>query len=167
MTVRVNGRHLLMESPEQLRTRGKSHFAMGAAMLDGEDGRTTMHALGERQTWDPYPPARQEDAADRHAADKAVGLSAIGLGITGLLELAFALLSGSVGLLGGALHNLSDISTSLAVWLGFRAPRPASPSQPYGYERAEDLAGLGVSIAIWLSAVFAAVVRVHRKIVRA
>jgi cation diffusion facilitator family transporter len=122
-----------------------------------------VHALGERQTWDPYPPVREEDSADRHAANKAVGLSAIGLGVTGLIELAFALLSGSVGLLGDALHNLSDVSTSLVVWLGFRASRrPASPSHPYGYERAEDIAGLGVSIAIWLSAVFAAVISYHK-----
>lgn len=49
------------------------------------------------------------------------------------------------------------------MWLGFRASRkPASSSHPYGYERAEDLAGLGVSIAIWLSAAFAAIVSYHK-----
>ena len=126
-----------------------------------------MHALGEHTSWDSFPAVRQDDVADRHAANKAVGLSAVGLGITGLVELAFALLSGSVGLLGDALHNLSDVSTSLAVWLGFRASRrPASPSHPYGYDRAEDLAGLGVSIAIWLSAVFALVVSYHKLVER-
>jgi len=31
-----------------------------------------------------------------------------------------ALLSGSVGLLGDALHNLSDVSTSAVVYAGFR-----------------------------------------------
>ena len=46
---------------------------------------------------------------------------------------------------------------------GFRASRrPASASHPYGYERAEDLAGLDVSIAIWLSAAFALVVSYHK-----
>jgi divalent metal cation (Fe/Co/Zn/Cd) transporter len=46
-------------------------------------------------------------------------VSAIGLGVTGLIEIAIAVLSGSVGLLGDALHNLSDVSTSLVVFVGF------------------------------------------------
>jgi len=79
------------------------------------------------------------------------------------VELAFALLSGSVGLLGDALHNLSDVSTSAVVWLGFRiSKRPATLSHPYGYDRAEDLAGLGVALVIWASAAFAAVASYHK-----
>jgi len=36
------------------------------------------------------------------------------------------------------------------VWLGFRiSKRPATLSHPYGYDRAEDLAGLGVALVIW------------------
>jgi cation diffusion facilitator family transporter len=47
--------------------------------------------------------------------------------------------------------------------VGFRfSRRPASPSHPYGYERAEDIAGLGVALVIWASAVFAGVVSVHK-----
>jgi cation diffusion facilitator family transporter len=87
----------------------------------------------------------------------------VGLAATGLIELAFAILSGSVGLLGDALHNLSDVSTSGAVWFGFRiSRRAATPSHPYGYERAEDLAGLGVALVIWASAAFAAVASYHK-----
>jgi cation diffusion facilitator family transporter len=104
-----------------------------------------------------------DDAQDRRGANRAIGLSAVGLGLAGLVELAFALLSGSVGLLGDALHNLSDTSTSAAVWLGFRiSKRPPSPSHPYGYERAEDVAGLGVALVIWASAAFAAVASYHK-----
>jgi len=66
------------------------------------------------------------------------------LALTGIAELAIALLSGSVALLGDALHNLSDVSTSVLVFVGFRASRkPATERYPYGYERAEDLAGIG------------------------
>lgn len=66
------------------------------------------------------------------------------------------MVTGSVALLGDAIDNLSDVSTSAVVVLGFRIPRrPASRSHPYGYERAEDLAGLGVALVTWLSAVFA------------
>ena len=96
------------------------------------------------------------DDAHRRAANRAVGWSAVGLGVTGLVELALALVTGSVALLGDAIHNLSDVSTSLVVFLGFHiSRRPASPTHPYGYERAEDLAGLGVALVIWASAVFA------------
>ena len=48
------------------------------------------------------------------------------------------------------------MSTSAVVFLGFRiSKRPASRSHTYGYERAEDLAGLGVALVIWLSALVA------------
>jgi len=49
------------------------------------------------------------------------------------------------------------------VFLGFRfSQRPASPSHPYGLERAEDVAGLGVALVIWASAAFAGYVSVHK-----
>ncbi len=74
------------------------------------------------------------------------------------------MITGSVALLGDAIHNLSDVSTSAVVFLGFRvSKRPASRSHPYGYERAEDPAGLGVAIVIWLSALFAGY-ESHRKL---
>jgi len=59
-------------------------------------------------------------------------------------------------LLGGAIHNLSDVSTSAVVFLGFRlSRRPATERYPYGLERAEDLAGIGIAVVIWASAAFA------------
>jgi cation diffusion facilitator family transporter len=122
-----------------------------------------VHDVGQNETWDPFLPARPDDSADRHRANRAISLSAAGLALTGLVELTFAVLSGSVGLLGDALHNLSDVSTSAAVWLGLHISRkPATASHPYGYERAEDLAGLGVALAIWASAVFAGVASYHK-----
>jgi cation diffusion facilitator family transporter len=122
-----------------------------------------MHLLEEDQSWDPWPPCHVDDTADRRDAHRAIGVSAIGLGVTGLVELAIATLTGSVGLLGDALHNLSDVSTSAVVFAGFRlSKRPANPTHPYGWERAEDLAGLGVALVIWASAVFAGIVSVHK-----
>lgn len=85
-----------------------------------------------------------------------MAVSAIGLCATGLVELLLALVTGSVGLLGDAIHNLSDVSTSAAVFLGFRlSRRPATERYPYGLERAEDLAGVGIAVVIWASAAFA------------
>jgi cation diffusion facilitator family transporter len=104
----------------------------------------------------PVPGTQRDDAAQRRDANRAVGVSAAGLALTGLVELLLAALTGSVALLGDAIHNLSDVSTSAVVFLGFRISRkPPSRTHPYGYDRAEDLAGLGVAAVIWLSAVFA------------
>ena len=106
---------------------------------------------------------RHDEAEHRSAANRALIFSAIGLGAAGGIEMVVALFSHSVGLLGDALHNLSDVSTSLLVFLGFWvSKRPSSPTHPYGYERAEDIAGLGVILAIWVSAVFAGIESVRK-----
>ena len=113
--------------------------------------------LGLRDPAAAFPlPGARDDAGDRRAANRAVAVSAIGLGATGLAELLLAVVTGSVGLLGDAIHNLSDVSTSAVVFLGFRlSRRPATERYPYGLERAEDLAGIGIAVVIWASAVFA------------
>jgi cation diffusion facilitator family transporter len=110
-------------------------------------------------------PRTRDDVKDRLEANRAVAVSAIGLAATGLVELFLAILTGSVGLLGDAIHNLSDVSTSAMVFVGFRlSRRPASERYPYGLERAEDLAGIGIAIVIWASAVFAGVESVRKLI---
>ncbi len=123
-----------------------------------------MHLAGERQGWDPFPPTQHaNEAVDRSDAYRAIAFSALGLGITGLIELGIALLSGSVGLLSDALHNLSDVSTSLVVFIGLRvSKRPATDTYPYGWGRAEDIAGLGVALVIWMSAVFAGYISLQK-----
>ena len=64
-----------------------------------------------------------------------------------------AVLSGSVALLGDALHNLSDVSTSALVFIGFRSSQKMPTERySYGFERAEDVAGIGVAVVIWASA---------------
>jgi cation diffusion facilitator family transporter len=104
-----------------------------------------------------------DDGRERHSANRAIAVSAAELAVTGLIELAIALVSGSVALLGDALHNLSDVSTSLLVFVGFRASRKtATERYPYGYERAEDLAGIGVALVIWASAAFAGAESINR-----
>jgi divalent metal cation (Fe/Co/Zn/Cd) transporter len=99
---------------------------------------------------------RHDEAEHRSAANRALALSALGLFVTGTIELVLAVVTHSVGLLSDALHNLSDVSTSALVFFGFRvSKRPASTRFSYGYERAEDVAGLGVALVIWGSAAFA------------
>jgi cation diffusion facilitator family transporter len=71
-----------------------------------------------------------------------------------------------VGLLGDAIHNLSDVSTSAVVFLGFRLSRKAPTERyPYGLDRAEDLAGIGIAVVIWASAAFAGYESVRKLLV--
>ena len=108
-------------------------------------------------------PVAADDAGERRQANRAVAVSAAGLALTGLVELAVAVLSGSVALLSDAFRNLSDVSTSLLVFLGFRVSRrTATERYPYGYERAEDLAGIGIAVVIWASAVLAGAQSIHK-----
>jgi cation diffusion facilitator family transporter len=113
--------------------------------------------LGQRDPGVAFPLSLSRDDADeRRQANRAIPVSAVGLALTGLAELLVAVLTGSVGLLGDAIHNLSDVSTSAVVFLGFRlSRRPPTERYPYGLERAEDLAGVGIAVVIWASAAFA------------
>src|SRR5579863_7844019 len=124
-----------------------------------------MHKTdGQRDPAAAFPLASTRDDADeRRQANRAVAVSAAGLAVTGLVELLLAVLTGSVGLLGDAIHNLSDVSTSAVVFVGFRlSRRPPTDRYPYGLERAEDLAGVGIAVVIWASAAFAAFESVHK-----
>jgi len=126
-----------------------------------------MHKTsGVRDPGAAFPlPKTRDDVQDRREANRAVSVSAIGLAATGLVELLLALLTGSVGLLGDAIHNLSDVSTSAVVFLGFRlSRRPPSERYPYGLDRAEDLAGIGIAVVIWASAAFAGAESVRKLI---
>ncbi len=124
-----------------------------------------MHKTsGQRDPAAAFPlPASRDDSEERRQANRAVAVSAAGLAGTGVAELLIAVLTGSVGLLGDAIHNLSDVSTSAVVFLGFRLSR-RGPSEryPYGLDRAEDLAGIGIAIVIWASAAFAGLESVRK-----
>lgn len=132
-------------------------------------GRRHWHAgvmhLKDKTADDParFVLPEVDDAGERRQANRAVGVSAVGLAVAGVVELVIALLTGSVGLLGDALHNLSDVSTSALVFLGFRASKKVPTERyPYGFERAEDLAGVGIAAVIWSSAVFAGIESIRK-----
>jgi cation diffusion facilitator family transporter len=117
-----------------------------------------MHkTTGARDPAAAFPlPSTRDDAQERREANRAIAVSAIGLAATGTVELVLAVVTGSVGLLGDAIHNLSDVSTSAVVYLGFRLSRKGPTERyPYGLDRAEDLAGIGIAVVIWASAAFA------------
>ena len=75
-----------------------------------------------------------------------------------LLNLALCLgkflagvMTASVSVTADAFNNLSDAATSVVTLVGFRlAGQEADKDHPYGHGRAEYLAGLGVSVAMFL-----------------
>jgi cation diffusion facilitator family transporter len=88
-----------------------------------------------------------------HDGIRAVAISfAILLATAGFQALVVAS-SGSVALLGDALHNAADGLTAIPLWLAFRlGRRPPTRRFTYGFGKTEDLAGLVVIGLIALSA---------------
>ena len=84
----------------------------------------------------------------------AVGLSFAVLGLTALAELAIYALSGSVALLADLIHNFGDAATAIPLAAAFLLRS----------ERAENVAGLFVVGAIFISACVAGVEAVSRLI---
>jgi cation diffusion facilitator family transporter len=96
---------------------------------------------------------------------RVLWISLLVLGLTAAVELGITALSGSVALLGDAVHNLADALTAfplaLAFWLG---RKPATRRYTYGYGRAEDLAGVFIVVMVAASTAYAAVVSIERLI---
>ncbi|HZQ36331.1 MAG TPA: cation diffusion facilitator family transporter [Dehalococcoidia bacterium] len=87
---------------------------------------------------------------------RAARWSSLALLITGAVELAIFAVGNSAGLLADAMHNLGDVATTLAIWAAFiLSRREANERFPYGYHRAEDLAGVFVLIVMVASAIAA------------
>jgi len=75
----------------------------------------------------------------------------VGGGIS-LLKVAFAVLSGSVGLLAEGVHSAADTLASGAVLAGLKISRRKSSSFPYGLYKVENLVALGLAGLIFLAA---------------
>jgi len=86
----------------------------------------------------------------------AVKWSFIGLFITALIQVVVVVLSGSVALLSDTIHNLGDAATAVPLGIAFALSRlRASRRFPFGYGKAEDLAGVIVVLIILVSAIVA------------
>lgn len=94
---------------------------------------------------------------------RTLGISLAGLLVTGLIQLAIAIASGSVGLLADTIHNLTDALTAIPLGLAFVVGRrPPTRRYTYGYGRAEDLAGVLIVVIIAISAIIAAYESIQR-----
>ena len=78
--------------------------------------------------------------------------SFVGIGTNLLLsvvKLTIGLLSGAISIVADAFNNISDMGTSVIMLAGFKiAAKPADPEHPFGYGRAEYLAGLFIAVAM-------------------
>jgi cation diffusion facilitator family transporter len=84
---------------------------------------------------------------------RALKISLAGLFVTAFLQLSIVALSGSVGLLSDALHNLADALTSIPLWIAFTLIRRGTTSRfTYGYGKTEDIAGMIVVFGVFVSA---------------
>jgi cation diffusion facilitator family transporter len=103
--------------------------------------------------------ADKVDAAMEASAEgmRVLWLSLAVLAGTAAVQGVVVALSGSVALLGDALHNATDALTAVPLGIAFvLGRRPPTRRYTYGYGRAEDLAGAAVVLAIAASAVAAA-----------
>lgn len=67
------------------------------------------------------------------------------------VKLTIGFLSGSISIIGDAIHNLADGGASVVTMLGFKlASRPADQEHPFGHGRIEYVAGLIIAMAIIL-----------------
>ena len=107
---------------------------------------------------------RVDTAMEASAAGmRALWISLAVLGATAAIQAAVAVLSGSVALLGDTLHNAADALTAVPLGVAFvLGRRPPTRRYPYGYGRAEDLAGIVIVALILASSGLAAYEAVHR-----
>ncbi|NIH69274.1 cation diffusion facilitator family transporter [Modestobacter marinus] len=96
---------------------------------------------------------------------RALKISLVALLVTALAQAVVVFFTGSVALLADTIHNFSDALTAVPLWIAFvLGRRAASRRYTYGYDRAEDLAGVFIVVMIALSAVVAGYESVRRLI---
>jgi cation diffusion facilitator family transporter len=94
---------------------------------------------------------------------RAVKVSLLALGATAALQAGIVAISGSIALLADTIHNVTDALTAIPLWVAFVVGRrPPTKRYSYGYQRAEDLAGIFIVLVIAASAGLAAWEAVHR-----
>jgi len=135
------------------------------------------HGTHDHASRGPWARIRHAVGPHSHAHDRAVdnalessaqGMRALRISLAGLAATACAqavvvALSGSVALLGDALHNSADALTAVPLGIAFMLGRRRPTRRyTYGYGRAEDLAGVVIVAVILLSSAAAAFAAVQR-----
>ncbi|MGZ8593483.1 MAG: cation diffusion facilitator family transporter [Actinomycetota bacterium] len=102
--------------------------------------------------------AAVDEALEGSAAGiRAVKVSLVALAATAAAQVVIVAISGSVALLADTVHNVTDALTAIPLWIAFViGRRPPTKRYSYGFQRAEDLAGIVIVAVIAASAAFAA-----------
>ncbi|MEQ6884482.1 cation diffusion facilitator family transporter [Salicola sp. Rm-C-2C1-2] len=80
---------------------------------------------------------------DHSAGDQRVGIAIVSNFLLTLAQIGGGILSGSLALIGDALHNFSDMASMVIALMARRiARRPADPAMTFGYGRVETVAAL-------------------------
>ncbi|WP_435056515.1 cation diffusion facilitator family transporter [Streptomyces noursei] len=145
------------------------HHDHGAHRHTGPAGRSRAARLRHRLAHAVTPHSHEaRDKVDPALEGSREGLRTLWLslavlGLTTVVQAAVFALSGSVALLGDALHNAADALTAVPLGVAFLLGRRAATRRyTYGYGRAEDLAGVVIVLTIAASAVPALYAAVDR-----
>ena len=96
---------------------------------------------------------------------RTLKISLVVLLVTALAQAVVVFFTGSVALLADTIHNFSDALTAVPLWIAFVLGRRATSRRyTYGYDRAEDLAGVFIVVMIALSAIVAGYESIRRLI---
>lgn len=94
------------------------------------------------------------DLFNTEQAFRAVKIGTLIMVVTSAIEFGLVAIASSAGLLADALHNLGDVFTTVALWIAFSVSRrQANRRFTYGYNRAEDLAGIVIVLVIISTAI--------------
>jgi cation diffusion facilitator family transporter len=127
----------------------------GSKEPDPSGWRRLRHRLGHLLSHDHDDPYQTGQLIDSGAAGiRATKVSLVALGITAAIQAVIVVFSGSVALLSDTLHNLTDALTAIPLWIAFWVGRRRPTRRyTYGFNRAEDAAGLLIVLAIGASAI--------------
>jgi cation diffusion facilitator family transporter len=103
----------------------------------------------------PHHHGNASDFINTEKGIQALKFSLWVLGLTAAAQTVVVWLTRSVALLADTIHNFSDALVALPLWFAFSiSKRKPTQHYPYGYYRVEDLAGLGVLLAIFASGIW-------------
>lgn len=120
-------------------------MAQQAQALQAHDDHAEGHGHSHTQV--------SVDLYNTEQAFKAVKFSTAIMLITALIQFGLMIVASSAGVLADALHNTGDIFTTVALWAAFSVSRrEANRRYTYGYNRAEDVAGIVIVLVIIASA---------------
>ena len=105
------------------------------------------------------------DSAEREKSGrKAIIVGISGNAILVIFNFVVGTLSGSTALIAESAHTFSDILDSSIAFIGFKIGlKPPDSEHPYGYGRAESLAGL-ITVVFLLFVAFEILSDVHQKL---